>query len=121
METFDKIKKLYAALERKRNYDFTYVDDGKKALEAIESTPFDAAILDQEMAPFNLLGQEEAKRYVGSEVAKRARELYPNMVIILNSNRSLSFRAVMKPINVWCYPDDDHEVIMEYLEKQLGE
>lgn len=97
------------------------VYDGKSSLERINRGGMDAAVLDWNMPPRGMKMSEAIERgYSGDIVAKRARELYPKMAIILYSSNADKFRDELQPLTVQCFDKIyGHEPVIAYLEKEL--
>ncbi len=107
----------------KTRYHVEYVSDGKQAIERIEGGGLDGAILDDTMPPRIQMSEQEAEQYKGSSIVRRARKLQPNIALVLRSTIATDFAEELKPLDVYCHNKvyGDSEVIMQYLQKKLGE
>lgn len=122
-DTEYKVKELIETL--KKEYKVYYVFDGKQAVEFLKEKTLDAAILDVDMPPLGTKGTEESKQYYGNEVAKTARKLQPNLVLILRSTSAPKFKNELEPFDVYCHDqfmgtEEDDKPVIEYLHKKIG-
>ena len=118
----NKVFELNRELEHICGYDVTWVDDGKKAREAIERQEFDAAVLDQRMPPRGVDNRDG--RYNGDKIAIRARERNSDMAIVLYSTDADDYRSVLEPLGVFCYNGKGgkgYRPIIDFLKNKLGE
>ena len=116
------VEYLISDSHREYGYDgIEYVSDGKSAMERIERGGLDAAILDWYM-PIKGMSQYEARMYYGDKVAKKARELCPNLVLVIRSSDIKGLGEELKPYDVYCHSKwAGDEKLLEYLKSKLGE
>ena len=118
------VEYLISDLHMEYGYDgIEYVPDGKSALERIEKGGLDAAILDRYMPPKGM-SQHEAREYYGDKVAKKARELWPNLVLVIRSSDIRGLDEELKSYDVYCHPKlpgGSDEKLLEHLKSKLGE
>ena len=108
----------------KTRYTVEYVSDGRQAIERIAKGGLDGAVLDWEMPPSGMK-EDEARRFYGDNVAREARRLQPNLVLVLRSTIAGRFAETLKPHDVFChikrYGPDDDKPVLDYLQSRLGE
>lgn len=98
-------------LDLKEQYDVDYVEDGKKALAKIKKIKYDALILDWQMAPKFVI--DNRKQYYGDNVARIARQMYDDVIIILRSTSADQFKDEFSKLNIYCHTkgDDDTKIL----------
>lgn len=104
-------------------YEVEYVDDGRKAIERIAQGGLDAAVLDWSMAPKDVDElSREAQQFYGDKVAAKARELHPNLVLVLRTSASLFSDWKLEENKVHYHNKRNGDaLILQYLREQLGE
>jgi len=115
-EVRDLIKKLQL------QYLVEHVKDGRSALYRINQGGLAAAILDHDMLPEDVLAHE-AESFYGSNVAKTARNLHPDLALVLRSTIADRFSLDLKPYDVFCHNKGwghkDDDPIFDYLRRRL--
>lgn len=96
-------------------YTVEYAPNGWTATERIKQGGLDGAILDWDMACGG------GSQYDGDAVVKTARELHPDLVLVLRSSRAHVFEEELEPFRVYCHSKQyGDEKILTYLEQKLG-
>jgi len=114
-----EVEKLVEELKQK--YTVEYVSDGKQAIERIGNGGLDGAVLDWEMPPIGM-NDYEAEQFYGNNVAKKARDLQPNLVLVLRSSIAEDFVRELEPYDVLCHQKwDGNQPILNYFQQKLGE
>ena len=114
-----EVEKLVKELKEK--YTVEYVSDGKQAIERIGKGGLDGAVLDWQMPPIGM-NEREARRFYGNNVARRARDLQPNLALVLRSSAAEEFIKELKPYDVLCHQKQDgNQPILNYFQQKLGE
>ena len=103
-------------IELRGRYNVEYVGNGKAAVERIQKGGLDAAILDWDMACY-----DDADLFDGDTVAKTARELHPNLVLVLRSSNADRFEEELEPLGIYCHPKQyGDRRLYAYLNEKLG-
>jgi len=103
-------------------YLVEHVSDGRSALYRINQGGLAAAILDHHMLPEDVL-THEAEQFYGSNVAKAARTLHPDLALVLRSTIADQFSLELNPYDIFCHNkgwnSKDDDPIFDYLKKRL--
>ena len=116
------VRELIASLKEK--YNVEYVSDGKQVIERIEKESLDGVVLDFDMPPIGM-NEREAEQYYGNNVAKRARQLQPSLVIILRSSIATNFSRELTPFDVYCHTKNIYHMegdapVLEYFYRKFS-
>ena len=113
----EEVAKLMQSLQEQR-YIVEYVPDCKRALKRIELGGLSAVVLDWDMTP---LDQERDDEYLfGTDVAKRARKLHPDLPIVLRSRNITDWKYELEEHNVHCHAKDwGDSRLIEYLRREI--
>jgi CheY-like chemotaxis protein len=100
----------------KERYTVEYASSGKAAIERIKVGGLDAAILDWDMAC------GKGPQFDGDAVAKAARGLYSELVLVLRSSNANNFAQELEPLKIYCHPKRYGDaVLLAFLQNELGE